>query len=213
MNAYVVVSLLTGARTEELRGVDLVAGQSRRQPADHRALEICPSTRRHEDEQVTPHTRVAGPLRRSPDEAPLSVEKRAPKADASSRSSISYSRRPPAPRLIPQTSAEPSGASSPRLGWTQVLDTERAAAQLRLAAIQLRDADRRHRPPRRPCQHPGHRTRVPRGATSGADPRSGRDGCALSRRRGLAHVGKQIGQQKPDHQPQGLEDGDERPPD
>ena len=44
MNAYVVVSLLTGARTEELRGVDLVAGQSRRQPADHRALEICPRT-------------------------------------------------------------------------------------------------------------------------------------------------------------------------
>ena len=46
--------------------------QSRRQPADHRPLEIGPSTRRYQDEQVTPHTRVASPLRRCPDEAPRS---------------------------------------------------------------------------------------------------------------------------------------------
>ncbi len=56
MNAYIVLSLLTGARTEELRALrwdhlDLDADP----PNDH-GLAVSPPRRRDQDTPVTPHS-------------------------------------------------------------------------------------------------------------------------------------------------------------
>ena len=70
MGTYVVLSLLTGARTEELRAVtwtqvDLDGDAARRTTgaAAHHGLAVRPCRRRHQDQEVAPHAWPAAPLR------------------------------------------------------------------------------------------------------------------------------------------------------
>ena len=57
------------------------------------------------------------------------------------------------------------------------MDATRAAAFLRVAAVQLWRADRGHLAPSRTLQHGGNREGLPEGTTPRADPRSTRDEC------------------------------------
>ncbi|GAA4263766.1 hypothetical protein GCM10022255_111290 [Dactylosporangium darangshiense] len=70
LEAYIVVSLLTGARTEELRA-HVVARRPRRPdrggPADSAlgiSVAVGPGRRRHEDQEVAPHAGAPGAIRR-----------------------------------------------------------------------------------------------------------------------------------------------------
>jgi integrase len=67
MRAYIVVSLLTGARTEELRAltwshVDLNGGG--RQTAEHSAVAVGAGWWRDKDEAIPPNLGAAGAMRR-----------------------------------------------------------------------------------------------------------------------------------------------------
>ena len=77
LHAYVVLSLLTGARTEEVRALRWERRRPRRQPAQHspgppvdlRAA-LGPTRRRHQDPQVATAHRHPHPVRRRPHRAP-----------------------------------------------------------------------------------------------------------------------------------------------
>jgi len=191
MNAYVVVSLLTGARTEELGALTWSRVNLDGNPP---TIDLWRSVRAHGDTRTSKSRRTLELPARCVEALTKHrdlVEKQIAEAGRQLEEfDLVFSTTPGTPldpanvrrafrRVVATAGMNP-------MSWTP----RELAAQLRIAAVQLRDADRRHRPPRRPCQHPGHQTRVPQGATSCADPRSGRDGCPLPRRRGRVQLTK-----------------------
>ena len=182
-DAYVTVSLLTGARTEELRAltwdhVDL-DGQPDADPptpAVDRRLALRTRGRGHQDPQVPPHPGPARPL--CPRAAPAARAPRRPRA-------------PGAPTGIVFASAAGTelDAANVRRAFRRVvargrpqpgrLDPARAAPQLRLAALRPRGADREDRRPGRPLRHHGHREGLPPPAAPGSADRGGRHGPHL----------------------------------
>ena len=66
LHHYIVLSLLTGARTEELRALrwdHVHLGPGRQRPATCRGLAVGAAQRRHEDQEVAADTRTAGQVR------------------------------------------------------------------------------------------------------------------------------------------------------
>jgi integrase len=55
LHGYIVVSLLTGARTEELRALTWSHVDLGATPHVIRVLAFCPRWRRHQDQEVPPH--------------------------------------------------------------------------------------------------------------------------------------------------------------
>jgi integrase len=119
MNGYVVISLLTGARTEELRALTWSRVNLDGNPP---TIDLWRSVRAHGDTKTSKSRRTLELPARCVEALTKHrylVEKKSAESGRQLGSSISCSRRPPAPHLIPQTSAEPSAASLPRLGWTR----------------------------------------------------------------------------------------------
>jgi len=173
MNAHVVVSLLTGARTEELRALTWSRLNLDGNPP---TIDLWRSVRAHGDTKTSKSRRTL--------ELPARcVEARTKHRYLVEKQSAESGRRLEEFDLVfSTTTGTPLDPANVRRALRRVVaaagmdpmsrDTERASA--------------------------GHRTRTPQGATSGADPRSGRDGRSLPRRRGLGDVGKQTAKQKSD---------------
>jgi hypothetical protein len=184
MRAYVVVSLLTGARTEELRALTWT----------HVDLEG-----NHRPSRYGAPCGPAGRPRRGSPAAPSSCRRGRPRPSGCTRRAsctsnlrrgtggtepIWCSARRWAPHWTRRTSAARSVGWPRPPAWTRRrgragVDAARAAAQLRVVAIEHRDEYRGHLPPGWPRQQPRHRAGIPQGAAAGAHPRCERDGRPL----------------------------------
>ena len=116
MNAYVVVSLLVGARTEELRALTWSRVNL---DGDPPTIELWRSVRAHGDTKTSKSRRTLELPARCVEA--LTKHRYLKQSAESGRQldefDLVFSTTTGTP-LDPATSAEPSGASSPRLGWT-----------------------------------------------------------------------------------------------
>ena len=194
MRAYVVVSLLTGARTEELRAltwthVDL---DGSRRPS-HCGARCGPVGRPRRGSPAVPSSCRRWRSRHSGCTGRVSCTLSWRRGSGGrERPGVLHARghrtgRGERPPLVS------SGGRGRRLGRAGV-DAARAAAQLRVAALEHRDEHRGHLPPGWPREQPCHRGGVPQGAATGADPRCERDGRALSAW-AIRGLGKQLDKQ------------------
>ena len=170
MHAYVVVSLLTGARTEELRALTWDHLRPRRPAAFDRGVALGSAWGRDQDASVAADAGAVGPGARCVADASAA----AAGGEASGRLGLGRPRVGVLHRARhragrgERASLVPGRGTGCRAGRGDV-DATRAAAQLRLAAVQLGDADRGHRSPGRARQHEDDGAGVPQGAATGAD--------------------------------------------
>jgi integrase len=180
MRAYVVVSLLTGARTEELRALTWTHVDLEGKPptvALWRSVRAGGETKTRQSRRTLELPARAAEALRVHRTSQRHVRLAAGEPVAGSRSGVLHvgghrTGRGERPPLVP------SGGRGRRLGRAGV-DAARAAAQLRVVAIEHRDEYRGHLPPGWPRQQPRHRAGVPQGAAAGAHPRCERDGRPL----------------------------------
>ena len=141
--AYVVVSLLTGARTEELRALQV--GSRRpgrpsprqiRRSAVAAGLALGPGGRRHQDQEVTPNARLPATMRRGTPATPATTRSTTARRRGRSGSKTDWSsRRPGAPSWTRPTSGGLPPGDEGRRTRPDGVDAPGAAAQLRVAAL------------------------------------------------------------------------------
>ena len=187
MEAYVTVSLLTGARTEELRALTWshldLEGVADADPPRPPSIQVWRSVREGGDTK----TRMSRRTLRLPDRAVDSLRRhldaqnawRSEITDAWSgaRSRLLHPRGPPAgPRQC--AAILPCVVEQGRTRRPGV-DASGAAPQLRLTHVRRRRAVGGHLAPRRAPQHDRDRVRLPQAATPSTDPRDRGDGPTL----------------------------------
>lgn len=176
MQAYVVVSLSTGARTEELRALTWDHLHLDGQPP---SIEVWRSVRRG-GETKTPRSRRTlelSDLARDALRTHRQLQREARLRAGSSWGTGGWCSAPRTARnWTQQTCGARSGPWLGPLGWTGTRGHRVSWAQLRLAAVQPGDADRGHRAPGRARQHQDNGAGLPQGAAPGADQGCSGDG-------------------------------------
>ncbi len=152
LHPYIVMSLLTGARTEELRALEWrhVHLQGRADvsppvPPLRRGLALRPLRRRHEDPPIPTHPRPSQPLYRSVAPPAGAASRRACSRRqflAGTRSRLPHTRRNGHGCGQRSARASPCFETRPQLG-PERLDPTRASTLLRLVALGRRCAHRR----------------------------------------------------------------------
>ena len=193
MRAYVIVSLLTGARTEELRALTW----------SHVDLDGDPPTVSLGDRSAPvgiPRRRSLGALFELPGRC-VDVLRVHRKAQLQSR--VAAGERWATLDLVFATSlGSPLDAANVRRAFRRVaatagldcsgVDPARAAAQLCVAAVEHWPIDRRHLAFGRPREHPRHRECLPQGTAARPKPWRRGYGRAVSRFSGQALVSKLV---------------------
>lgn len=181
LHAYIVVSLLTGARTEELRAltwshVDL-AGKPDNDPPVPPSIQVWRSVRADGDTKTKKSRRTLALPARCVTALTTQHERQGqPAADRLVFASTAGTALDPAQRAsgLPPRRRQ-SGPRPARL------DSPRTAAQLRVPTVGQRHEPRTDRGPLRPLRHDGHRNRLSAPTTAGAPGRCSRHGPDLRR--------------------------------
>lgn len=189
MRAYIVVSLLTGARTEEMRPltwdhVDLVGkpDATAGDPAERQGVAFGPRPRRDEDEEVATHAGTARTSRQGAGSAPSSPAggqgcrgRRLARTGACVRNQRGHrAGRQQRPARLPPVDQGSRAQPDP-------VDAPGAATQLRLDPLGRRDADRGDLAVGRAQQHCRYGAGLPKADPAGGGVRGDRNGPAFPR--------------------------------
>ena len=192
MGAYVLMSLLTGARTEELRAltwshVDLNGSPTPTRPSRPTSgLALGSRGRRHQDPHLPPHPRAArhAASRHCIEHRDQRQGARRAAGERWIDNDLVFAIRSRHPTRCGQRPARVPPHRHRGRSRRRRMDTARTTPQLRIAAVRQGRADRADRPPRRAHRRvDGHRDRLPQATAPGHQRRRRDDERAVSPRR------------------------------